>query len=218
MSSVEILGFAAGPYKTNTYIVANEKRAIIVDPGMHAAARVLELGKEHGLTFEAIVLTHGHLDHTREAGDLARQLSLPVYIHPADAFMLVDGAGVSPQSQVLFDAEHMLPIADLRELADGETLDVAGLSLALHHAPGHSPGSTILVGEGFALTGDVLFQGSIGRTDLEHSDNQAMQRSLRGPVWDLDDSLAILPGHGPTSTMRRERATNPFLAMLREVL
>ena len=216
--TLSVLGFAAGPYKTNTYIVANGARAFVVDPGMHAMQRVLEIGADQGLTFEAIVLTHGHLDHTREAGDLARQLELPVYIHPDDAFMLVDGSGVSAESQVLFDAKNMVQIEDLRDLRGGETIELVGHEFRLEHAPGHSPGCVLIIAEEFVLAGDVLFKGSIGRTDLEHSDPVAMQRSLAGPVWNLDDRLAVLPGHGPTTTMRAERATNPFFATLRDVL
>ena len=181
---------------------------------MHTREKLEQLAREKSLEFEAVVLTHGHIDHTRDAAEF----DLPVYIHPDDAFMLVDGSGVSPESQMLFAAASMKQVADRRDLIGGETLNLVGLELKLLHAPGHSPGCVILVAEGVALTGDVLFKGSIGRTDLPHSDHAAMQRSLRGPVWGLDDSLAILPGHGPTTTMRRERATNPFLRAAGDVL
>lgn len=214
MSTPEIYGFAAGPYKTNTYVVANGSQAFIVDPGMHTREKLEQLAREKSLEFKAVVLTHGHIDHTRDAAEF----DLPVYIHPDDAFMLMDGSGVSPESQMLFAAASMKRVADRRDLIGGETLRLVGLEFDLLHAPGHSPGCVILVAEGIALTGDVLFKGSIGRTDLPHSDHGAMQRSLRGPVWGLDDSLAILPGHGPTTTMRRERATNPFLRAAGEVL
>lgn len=214
MSTPEIYGFAAGPYKTNTYVVANGSQAFIVDPGMHTREKLEQLAREKSLEFKAVVLTHGHIDHTRDAAEF----DLPVYIHPDDAFMLMDGSGVSPESQMLFAAASMKQVADRRDLIGGETLRLVGLEFELLHAPGHSPGCVILVAEGIALTGDVLFKGSIGRTDLPHSDHGAMQRSLRGPVWGLDDSLAILPGHGPTTTMRRERATNPFLRAAGEVL
>ena len=214
MSTPEIYGFAAGPYKTNTYVVANGSQAFIVDPGMHTREKLEQLAREKSLEFKAVVLTHGHIDHTRDAAEF----DLPVYIHPDDAFMLMDGSGVSPESQMLFAAASMKPVADRRDLIGGETLRLVGLEFDLLHAPGHSPGCVILVAEGIALTGDVLFKGSIGRTDLPHSDHGAMQRSLRGPVWGLDDSLAILPGHGPTTTMRRERATNPFLRAAGDVL
>lgn len=215
---MEIMGFAAGPYKTNTFIVANDGHAFVVDPGMHAMDRVLELVEEKQLTLDAVVLTHGHLDHTREAGDLAKRENLPVYIHKADEFMLADGAGVSEQSQILFNAKDMVPISDLRYVEDGDTLELCGLSFNVLHAPGHSPGSVLLVAEQFALVGDVIFRGSIGRTDLQHSDDSAMQRTLAGPVWNMDDSLTLLPGHGPTTSMRAERATNPFLRGIGEVI
>ena len=208
---MQILGFGAGPYKTNTYIVENDGHAFVVDPGMHAMSKVLELSAEHGFVIDAIVLSHGHLDHTREAGDLAKRLDIPVYIHPADAFMLEDGRGVSPQSLVLFDAASMIPIKDVRSMGEGEKLQLVGLEFEVLHCPGHSPGCVEIVSDDFALTGDVLFKGSIGRTDLEHSDPQAMQKSLHKVLDALGDNLTLLPGHGPTTTMRAERKTNGFL-------
>lgn len=211
---MQLMGFAAGPYKTNCYLLANEGRAVVVDPGMHAHDRVVETLNEQDLTLEAVVLTHGHIDHTRDAGQLALRYAVPVYIHADDAFMLEAGEGVSRESQVLFDAVNMTPVSDRRDLVDGETLTLAGVEFRLLHAPGHSPGCVILAADGFAFTGDVLFKGAIGRTDLAHSDPAAMEESLRGPVWGLDDSLQILPGHGPATTMRAERTTNPFLLRL----
>ena len=215
---MQILGFGAGPYKTNTYIVEHENRAFVVDPGMHAMNKVIELSEKHGFALEAIVLSHGHLDHTREAGDLAKRLNLPVYIHPDDEFMLVDGRGVSPQSQVLFDAASMIPIDDVRHLEREEKLQLIGLEFDVYHCPGHSPGCVVIVAEDFALTGDVLFKGSIGRTDLQHSDPKQMDSSLRSLLEILDDRLTLLPGHGPTTTMRAERKTNGFLLNLGDVI
>ncbi len=214
LPTMQLMGFAAGPYKTNCYLLANQGRAVVVDPGMHAHDRVVAMLEEQDLTLEAVVLTHGHIDHTRDAGQLARRYAVPVHIHADDAFMLAAGEGVSAESQVLFDAANMTPVDDRRDLVDGETLRLAGVEFRLMHAPGHSPGCVILVAEDFAFTGDVLFRGSIGRTDLANSDPAAMETSLRGPVWQLDDSLQLLPGHGPTTTMRNERTTNPFLLRL----
>ncbi|MDY3127956.1 MAG: MBL fold metallo-hydrolase [Corynebacterium sp.] len=215
---MQILGFSAGPYKTNTYVMANDEHAVVVDPGMHTAAKIEEILATRELSLEGIVLTHGHIDHTRDAGDLALKHSVPVYIHPEDAFMLKNGEGVSEQSQVLFDASNMTPISDLRELSADLPLKVLGTSFSVLHCPGHSPGSVIIVGDEFAITGDVLFKGSIGRTDLPQSSPQAMRESLAGPVKTLEDSLALLPGHGPTTTMRSERQTNPFLTGVADVV
>ena len=215
---MQILGFGAGPYKTNTYIVEHDSRAFVVDPGMHTMNQVIELSQEHGFDIEAIVLSHGHLDHTREAGDLAKRLNIPVYIHPEDEFMLDDGTGATPQTLLLFDATSMTPIDDIRHLHQGETLKLLGLEFDVHHCPGHSPGSVVIVAENFALTGDVLFKGSIGRTDLQHSDPHAMQDSLGRLLEILEDKLTLLPGHGPTTTMRAERKTNGFLLNLGDVI
>ncbi len=217
LGGMEIYGFAAGPYSANTYLISHEGDAFVVDPGMHSKERVDALCAEYGWNLVAVVATHGHVDHVREAGDIAAERKIPVYIHPADEPFLDRAKGMSEQSRRLFDAENMLPIADLRYL-DGDSLELIGHTFALHHAPGHSPGCVIIVGEEFALTGDVIFKGSIGRTDLQGSDPQAMRATLAGPVWGLDDALTLLPGHGATTTMRAERATNPFLAQLREVL
>ncbi|QGU04731.1 MBL fold metallo-hydrolase [Corynebacterium comes] len=211
---MQLHGFAAGPYNTNTYVLANEGEAFVVDPGMHAHKQVEKALEETGADLVAIVLTHGHVDHTRDAGTLARQYNVPVYIHPEDAFMLAGKDGVSQQSQVLFDAANMTPVSDLRDLKDGQDLLLAGVAMQVRHAPGHSPGSCLLVHEQFCFSGDVLFQGSIGRTDFAGSDPALMDATLRGPVWDLDDSLQLFPGHGASTSMRAERATNPFLLQL----
>lgn len=208
---MQISGFAAGPYQTNCYLLQEEKRVVVIDPGMHTHDRVLAFLREHDAVLEKIILTHGHIDHTRDAGTLARRLDVPVYIHPADAFMLDGGRGISANAQVLFDAANMTPIDTLRDLNDGETVELLGRDFRISHAPGHSPGSVLLHDEEICFAGDVLFKGAIGRTDLAGSDPAQMQESLRGPVLALADQVQVLPGHGPITTMRAERHTNPFL-------
>lgn len=210
---MDIAGFAAGPYKTNTYVAINGGEAFVVDPGMHTHDRTVEYLQQENATLQAVLLTHGHLDHTRDAGSLATQFNVPVYIHPDDEFMLSGGEGVSDHTKLLFDAANMTPIRELRYFEDNTTITIAGISLEVKHAPGHSPGSVLLIDERFVFSGDVLFRGTIGRTDLQHSDPKAMDRSLAGPVWSLDDDLAVLPGHGPTTSMRMERTSNPYLRM-----
>ena len=204
---MRIAGFAAGPFQTNCYVVANGNRAIVIDPGLGAHDVVSQMAEQEGLTVEAVVLTHGHIDHIRDAA----AFGVETFVHPADAFMLLRGDGVSEQARQLYDASGMQPIHNPTPLEGGQTLTVAGLELDVVHAPGHSPGCVMLISDGVVFSGDVLFRGSIGRTDLPDSDPAQMQQSLRGPVWNLDDGLQVLPGHGPATTVAHERATNPFL-------
>ena len=204
---MRIAGFAAGPFQTNCYVVSNGDRAFVIDPGLGAHEAVSQLVQEQGLTVEAVVLTHGHIDHIRDAA----AFGLETFIHPADAFMLLRGEGVSEQARQLYDASAMPPIDNPTHIEDGQTLAVAGVELRVVHAPGHSPGCVMLVADGVVFSGDVLFRGSIGRTDLPDSDPEQMRESLRGPVWELDDELQVLPGHGPATTVAQERATNPYL-------
>lgn len=204
---MRIAGFAAGPFQTNCYVVANGDRAFVIDPGLGAHEAVSQMAQEQGLNVEAVVLTHGHIDHIRDAA----AFGVETFVHPADAFMLLRGEGVSEQARQLYDASAMPPIDNPTPLEDGQTLTVAGVDLRIVHAPGHSPGCVMLVADEVVFSGDVLFRGSIGRTDLPDSDPAQMQESLRGPVCDLDDELQVLPGHGPATTVAQERATNPYL-------
>lgn len=204
---MRIAGFVAGPFQTNCYVVANGDRAFVIDPGLGAHEVVSQLAEQEGLNIEAVVLTHGHIDHIRDAA----AFGVETFIHPADAFMLLRGEGVSEQARELYDASGMPAIDNPTDLQDGQTLTVAGVELRVVHAPGHSPGCVMLVADEVVFSGDVLFRGSIGRTDLPDSDPTQMRESLRGPVWDLADELEVLPGHGQASTVAHERATNPFL-------
>lgn len=205
---MQITGFAAGPLQTNCYIVANEStgEAVVVDPSYGAHARVEKFCAEENLTVVAIILTHGHIDHIRDAG----KFGVETFIHADDVFML-DGAAATEWLRVPFDIDNMERIDNVTEVTGGQPVTLAGIDFTVRHAPGHSPGSALWVHDDFVLAGDVIFQGSIGRTDLPYSDDAVMQASLCGPVWDLEDRLPLLPGHGPTTTMAHERATNPYL-------
>lgn len=206
---MNITGFAVGPYHTNCYVVINEntRQGFVVDPGLGAAERVRRLVADNDAELTAVVCTHGHLDHVRDAAELG----VDVHIHPDDAFMLANSSSVPSAGRASFNAAEMATPQRVIDLIDGGVLHIAGIDLLVRHAPGHSPGSVLLVGEELVFSGDVLFNGSVGRTDLEFSDPEAMVRTLRGPVWDLDDAFAVLPGHGSTTTMRVERASNPYL-------
>ncbi|MCQ9369662.1 MBL fold metallo-hydrolase [Corynebacterium sp. 35RC1] len=221
---LNITGFAAGPYQTNCYVVsagaanagANTlPKATVIDPGMHALGRVEQLLEEQGVELGQVLLTHGHIDHTRDAAALANKWRVPLWIHEEDAFMLAGGDGISEQAKVLFDAQELPQAQDLRLLNHGQEVAIAGHTFTVAHAPGHSPGSVLFVGQEVVFSGDVLFAGSIGRTDLPHSNPAAMHSSLVNVVLPLNDALQVLPGHGGATSIRAERRSNPFLNGLR---
>ncbi|MEH0146227.1 MBL fold metallo-hydrolase [Corynebacterium sp. Q4381] len=206
---MNIAGFVVGPYQTNCYVVINDqtREGFAVDPGLGAGEHVRRQFEEQGATLTAVVCTHGHLDHVRDAAGLG----VDVYMHPDDAFMLAGETSVPSAGRAAFNASRMETPARVIDIVDGEALQLAGMELSVRHAPGHSPGCVLLVGKELVFSGDVLFNGSVGRTDLEFSDPDAMAQSLRGPVWELDDALTVLPGHGPATTIGAERASNPYL-------
>ncbi len=187
-----------------------------MDPGIEVMARLDDLLAEHRLQPVAVLLTHGHLDHTFSVTPVCGARDIPAYIHSDDAELLVD-----PTKALSADFVRMIsPLSwtapdDVRPMRDGEVLSLAGLEITVDHAPGHTRGSVLfgLPGEEYStcLSGDVLFAGSIGRTDLPGGDHAAMLRSLATKVLPLADRTVVLPGHGPQTTIGRERATNPYL-------
>jgi hydroxyacylglutathione hydrolase len=227
---VLVVGFPAGPWGTNCWLVAPAagEQCVIVDPGKDAIDGIDEVVREHGLQPVAVLLTHGHIDHVWSVVPVCGARGIPAYIHGDDAYRLADPMG-SLGGQTAQMLETMsggrLTSAepdDLRLLTDGAALELAGLELTVDHAPGHSEGSVMFrrAGDGevppLLLAGDVLFEGSIGRTDLPGGDHAAMLTSLSTKVLRLDDETVVLPGHGATTTIGRERATNPYLLALAE--
>lgn len=206
-----IRSFIAGPFQTNCYIIDDDTQATVIDPGVDTFDTVRDFLDDSGLVLTQVILTHGHVDHSRDAARLANHYGLPVHIHPADAYMLEGGEGVSEQAKTLCEAQKMVRPTEVADLKAGDTISMAGEDYVLRHAPGHSPGSMLLVGPEVCFSGDVLFQGSIGRTDLPGSNPAMMQISLKEQVLTLPDTLKILPGHGPATTMVYERANNPYL-------
>jgi glyoxylase-like metal-dependent hydrolase (beta-lactamase superfamily II) len=164
--------------------------------------------QESGTKPVAIWLTHAHLDHVLGVPRIAAETGVPVWLHPADR-PLYDAV---PEQATWFGlaAPGLLPAPD-RELAHGQRLQVGGLSFDIRHAPGHSPGSVCLTGHGIALSGDVLFAGSIGRTDLPGGDFETLIASIERELLSLSDDTIVYSGHGPETTIGRERRTNPFL-------
>jgi len=171
---------------------------------------VQKLIDDAGARLAAVVLTHGHIDHTRDCAEFG----VPVYIHPDDEVMLDPKWGAPGDFGRIFEVDSMKQPDELRHLKARETMTFAGMDFRVVHAPGHSPGSSLLIAadEDVVFAGDVLFAGSIGRTDLPLGDPAAMDRTLAGPVWELDDALTVLPGHGPATTVAQERAANPYLS------
>jgi hydroxyacylglutathione hydrolase len=216
---VLIAGFPAGSFATNCYLVAPQAGAecVIIDPGQDAARGIEDVIAEHRLRPVAVLLTHGHIDHIWSVAPVCGAKDIPAYIHPDDRALLSDpargfGLGVGQQ---LFGGLTFTEPDDVAELSDGMTLHLAGLEFVVDHAPGHTPGSVTFRTPGDVLfSGDLLFAGSIGRTDLPGGDYPAILDSLARVCLTLPDRTQVLPGHGPQTTIGAERAANPFLAGL----
>jgi glyoxylase-like metal-dependent hydrolase (beta-lactamase superfamily II) len=217
---VLVAGFPAGSFAANCYLVAAEPGAecLIIDPGEDAEPGIAEIVERHRLKPVAVLLTHGHIDHVWSVAPVCGAKGIPAYIHPADRALLSDPArGLSLRPGVeLFGGLEFSEPDDVRELTDGTVLSLAGLEISVDHAPGHTPGSVAFrSGAAVMFSGDLLFSGSIGRTDLPGGDPAAMMDSLARVCLTLPDETTVLPGHGPQTTIGAERASNQFLAGLR---
>ena len=226
-----IAGFPAGPWGTNCYVVATAagSECVVVDPGKDAAPGVAEVVREHRLKPVAVLLTHGHIDHMWSVAPVAGSYDATAYIHPRDRHLLTDPmAGLSRESaaMLLGGSYEFAEPDDVAELEDGQHIELAGLRFAVDHTPGHTEGSVtfrtpyaeeqadIAPVSQVMFSGDLLFAGSIGRTDLPGGDHPTMLRSLASKVLTLPDDIAVLPGHGEQTSIGRERATNPYLLEL----
>ena len=214
-SPPRIAAITVGPFQENCYLLVDEPsgRAALIDPG-DEGDRVVRMVREADVTLEAVWLTHAHVDHIGGVAAVRRAWDVPVFLHPADRPLYVNGARQAAAYGLPFDDP---PPFD-RELADGEVLELGALRFTVMHAPGHAPGLCVFHGHGVALAGDLIFAGSIGRTDLPLSDPRAMDRSLRRALAELDDATVVYPGHGPATTMAEERRSNPFLSGAARVL
>jgi len=215
---VLIAGFPAGSFAANCYIVAlgPGQECLIIDPGQDSEAGIDEIVARYQLRPAAVLATHGHIDHIWAVTPVCGARNIPAYIHPADRALLTDPAkGLSLLAgQQLFGGITFTEPDDVLELADGMTLDLAGVSLVVDHAPGHTPGSVTFRLPDTMFTGDLLFAGSIGRTDLPGGDYQTILDSLARVCLPLPDETVVLSGHGPQTTIGAERASNPFLTGL----
>lgn len=205
---MKVVQIPNGQFAENCYLVMDEatNACAIVDPGEEGGLIAHKLAAA-GVTPVAIWLTHAHVDHVLGVQRLKHDTHVPVYLHPADR-VLYDH--VAEQAAAFGMQAGRLPPPD-RELAHGDRLRVGGLEFLVRHAPGHSPGSVVFAGHGVAFTGDVLFQGSIGRTDLPGGDFDTLRKSIERELLTLPDSTIVYSGHGPETTIGHERRTNPFL-------
>ena len=200
-----------GPFQENSYIVVDDatRHAVLIDPG-DEPGRIIRMVTDAKAELKAIWLTHAHLDHVGAIVGVTRQFKVPVLLHRDD---LVVFRRASVQAR-FYGLELEQPADPDGEFGDGDVLALGGSRFIVRHTPGHSPGHCVFVGEGVMLGGDLLFAGSIGRTDLPLSNPEAMEASL-ALVAAFDPDLVVYPGHGPPTSIGAELATNPFLAGLR---
>jgi glyoxylase-like metal-dependent hydrolase (beta-lactamase superfamily II) len=196
-----------GPLEENCYLLADEAAGggVLIDPG-DEPERLLAAVEEAGVTLEAIWLTHAHMDHVGAVAAIRRKVEVPIFLHPLDR-ALYDRAA---QQGAAYGLSIEQPPPPDVALAHGSTLSIGELEFSVMHTPGHAPGLVVIHGQGVAFVGDLLFAGSIGRTDLPLSSPQAMTRSLER-VARLPAETTVYPGHGPATTIGAELATNPFL-------
>ncbi len=206
-AQLSVQGFVVGPLQENCWLLADPtaRVAVLVDPG-DEAPRLLSALADSGCTLQAIWLTHAHFDHLGAVAAIVRQHDVPVRLHPLDR-PLYDLAAASA---LRFGLTVEQPTTNTVPLADGDVLALGAAKFLVWHLPGHAPGHVAFIGEDLCVSGDLLFEGSIGRTDLPGCDPQAMQRSLER-MTTLPPETRVLSGHGEATTIARERTSNPFL-------
>ena len=205
---MKISCLTVGPFEENCYLVVDEnaQRAVLVDPG-DEASRIIRMVRESGAALDAIWLTHAHIDHIGAVAAVKRAWDVPVYLHPADGPLYAAGA----KQAAFYGLDFEQPDPPDRDLAHGDRMRVGDLEFDVMHTPGHAPGLVVFHGNGVALAGDLLFAGSIGRTDLPLSNPADMEASLLRVMSELRDDVVVHPGHGPSTSIGRERRSNPFV-------
>jgi len=211
MAKLKVLIIPVTPFRQNCSLVFNEEnmRGAVVDPGGDVQTILKAIEQSH-VKVEKILLTHGHIDHAGGAAELRDALGVKIEgPHKDDLFLLND----LPTSGAKFGMADSRSVVPDRWLSDGDDVEVAGLKFSVLHAPGHSPGSVVFFNDEsrFALMGDVLFQGSVGRTDFPYGRHDTLMTSIKEKVLPLGDDVAFLPGHGRASQIGVERETNPFI-------
>ncbi len=221
-----LASFATGQWQANCYVVAapGMDECVVIDAGEDSAPSLRQLLTEHQLKPRAVLATHGHFDHIADSAEIADEFDVPLWIHSADRHLLTDPtAGLGPDGAAMLAQLHPEPLVEparVEELDGVSELNIARLRISVSHAPGHTGGS-VLYGLDYSgrntqinrivFAGDVVFAGSVGRTDLPGGDPTRMVRTLREVVLALPDTVALLPGHGQQTTIAQERVTNPYL-------
>lgn len=200
-----------GPFQENTWLVVDDAVGVaaLVDPGDEPQV-VCDMLARSGAELSAIWVTHGHLDHVGAIAEVKRRFDVPIYLHADDAWLYREG---SVRAAQMYGIPFEAPPPPDCTWDEGSRVQLGTLAFDIWHLPGHAPGHVALIGEGVMFGGDVLFAGSIGRTDLPMSDGAAMQRSL-ARLTTLDPALVVYPGHGPSTTIGDELRDNPFLTGL----
>jgi hydroxyacylglutathione hydrolase len=211
---VKVEWVTVGPFQENSYLIVDEpsRKAVLIDPG-DEGDRIVRMVKRADVTLQAVWLTHAHLDHIGAVSAIRREWKIPVLLHPSDLVIFRRGA----QSAAAYGLPFEQPIDPDGTLAHGQVLELGTSSFTVHHTPGHAPGHVVFLGDRVMLGGDLLFAGSIGRTDLPLCDPAAMEASL-SHVAAFDPETAVYPGHGPATTIGDELATNPYLAGARTTI
>ncbi|MEA2725320.1 MAG: hydroxyacylglutathione hydrolase [Gemmatimonadales bacterium] len=208
MSDLEVVALPNGQFAENCYLVADRRtrEAVIIDPGEEPAMFLAELDTR-AWSLKAIWLTHAHIDHILGVGPVHATTGAPIYLHPLDRAIY----DALPQYGGWVGMQLEKPPAPDREFVAGQVLNVGGFEFTVRFTPGHSPGSVSFVGDGMVFGGDVLFNGSVGRTDLPGGDAATLMASIQSELLSLPDSTVVYSGHGPDTTIGVERLTNPFL-------
>lgn len=192
----------------NTYLCTHEGKAFVIDPGADAR-KIKDYLKEHGLDLVGVLLTHGHYDHTYTLNDILDIKSVPVFIHEAEEDFLYDESlNLSMHAPRTVIAQQT---TEVKTLKDNDIIDIAGVEISVVHTPGHTRGSVCFAVENVLFTGDLVFEGAIGRTDLPTGDYDVISKSLLALVERFNDDTVLYPGHGPVTTLGKEKKGNPLL-------